>query len=88
MSLMSMSHEAGVQKLLDIAATANLPTRERLKILNAVEDILQGKAEYEERIQELEEQLLRNPSFPGDFVGWLDDDFTLPDDDDSDDKDT
>lgn len=36
----------------------------------------------DERIEELEAQLYRNPAFPGDEVGWLPDDFDDEDDDD------
>jgi|GEM_PF-2223027 len=40
------------------------------------------ESEYDDIIREAEMRGIRNPSFPDDLVGWLDDDFTYPDDDD------
>ena len=40
-----------------------------------------GQKTYNDFIKELEMQLLRNPAFPGDLVGWLDDDFDDEDED-------
>jgi len=56
--------------------------RARLELLDAAQNIMQGQSEYEDQLRELRELLYRNPSFPGDLVGWLDDDFDLPDDED------
>lgn len=43
-----------------------------------------GHAEYEDQLRELRELLYRNPAFPNDLVGWLDDDFGFPDEEDED----
>ena len=74
MSLLNQTHEDGIQKLLDLAKDSKLPIEKRRSILDAVDDILEGKRQYDERIRELEELLYRNPSFPGDMIGWWDDD--------------
>lgn len=71
--MMNLPYEDGIQKLFDIARDANLPTATRLEILSAIQDIMAGKARYDERIQELEMQLFRNPSFPEDLIGYWDD---------------
>jgi hypothetical protein len=78
--MMNLHHEDGVQKLLDIVGNTSIATRVRIEVLEALQDILAGKVAYDERIQELEMTLLRNPSFPDDLIGYWDDDF--PDDED------
>jgi hypothetical protein len=83
MSLLSTNHEKGIQRILDIAKNPHVPTATRMKLLRAVDDILKGKREYDERIRELEELVYRNPSFPGDMMGFWDDD---KDDDDEDEE--
>ncbi|MBZ0285552.1 MAG: hypothetical protein K8L97_32780 [Anaerolineae bacterium] len=43
--------------------------------LQGLLDLLdRGVTEYEDAIADLEAQLIRNPAFRGDMVGWLDDD--------------
>lgn len=38
-----------------------------------------SEEEINAMIRDAEMQGIRNPAFPDDLVGWLDDDFTLPD---------
>jgi hypothetical protein len=48
-----------------------------------------AEEEIEDMIRDAEMQGIRNPAFPDDLVGWLDDDFDPPDkktDEDEDDK--
>jgi hypothetical protein len=40
----------------------------------------EAEDEFNEMITDAQMQGLRNPAFPGDLVGWLDDDFSLPED--------
>ncbi len=39
-------------------------------------------------IEDMNEMYLRNSSFPGDLIGWLDDDFTYDEQDDEDEEST
>ncbi len=50
---------------------------------DALDQIDRGIYSYEQWIQDAKMIGVRNPSFDGDMVGWLDDDF---DDDDDEDK--
>ncbi len=63
--------------------------QQRLKDIR--DDLLFGKLEYEDLLLDAELRGIRNPSFPGDLIGWLDDDFGLgiygiEEDDDEDDN--
>jgi hypothetical protein len=46
----------------------------------------EAEEEIEDMIRDAEMQGIRNPAFPDDLVGWLDDDFDPPDKDDEDKK--
>lgn len=76
--------ENAIQRILDAASKQDLPSDVRINLLRAANEVMNGQSEYEEQLQELRELLYRNPSFPGDLIGWLDDDFDLPDDEDED----
>ncbi|MEM6530739.1 MAG: hypothetical protein AAF653_20745 [Chloroflexota bacterium] len=61
-------------------------TKKRLqKIYHKLKDV---ETEIEYYVEDMNEMYLRNSSFPGDLIGWLDDDFTYdePDDEDSDEQ--
>ena len=47
---------------------------------------LNAEDTYEDLIQELKDLMIRNPAFPGDMIGWLDDDFDKDEDDEDDDS--
>ena len=83
---MNTNHEEGLQELFDLAKDANMTPRMRRQLLKGIDKLIKGQIGYLDRIMELEELLYRNPAFPGDLVGWLDDDFDLPDDDEDDDE--
>ncbi len=82
---MNFAHEDGIQQLLDLVRNRDMPQHFRKRLLSAIDQLHHGTREYENRIRELEEILNRNPAFPNDLVGWLDDDFDLPDDEDEED---
>jgi hypothetical protein len=46
----------------------------------------EAEEEIDEIVRDAEMQGIRNPAFPDDLVGWLDDDFDPPDKDDEDKK--
>lgn len=63
--------------------TKNEYYRERLKgIYDMIKNLEQ---EIDLYIEDMNEMYLRNSAFPGDLIGWLDDDFTY--DDEADDND-
>jgi len=49
-------------------------------------DLLYHESTIDDAIWEAKQKSLRNPAFPDDLVGWLDDDFDLPDDEDEEDE--
>jgi hypothetical protein len=40
----------------------------------------EAEDDFNEMITDAQMEGIRNPAFPGDLVGWLDDDFSLPED--------
>jgi|GEM_PF-2507235 len=78
---MNSKIETALQRLRDVIFRKDLPPDIRRTLFKAVDEIFHGQAEYEDQLQELRERIFRNPAFPDDLVGWLDDDFDLPDDD-------
>lgn len=54
--------------------------RDRYRRLYGIVKGLEESMELD--FEELQNMLIRNGAYPGDMVGWLDDDFTLDDDDD------
>lgn len=81
---MNSNHEEGLQELFDLAKSENMTPRMRRQLLHGIDKLIKGQIGYLDKIKELEELLSRNPAFPGDLVGWLDDDFDSPDDEDED----
>ena len=81
---MNTNYEEGLQRLFDLAKDSKMTLKMRRQLLRGVDQIIKGQIGYLDRIKELEELLYRNPAFPDDLVGWLDDDF---DDDDEDNED-
>ena len=63
----------------------NEEDRDRLRRLYGNVKGLEASMEID--FEELTQMLIRNSAFPGDMVGWLDDDFTYDDKDDDSDKD-
>jgi hypothetical protein len=63
-----------------------LSPEDRAYYLRFLKELEMLRLSYEDAIQEYEALLVRNPEFPGDFVGRPDDDFTdyngLDDEDD------
>lgn len=71
----------------------DIPPHHREFLDNLREELILGKAEVDDLIWDAELRGIRNPAFPGDLIGWLDDDFGLgiygiEEDDDEDDDDT
>jgi hypothetical protein len=60
--------------------------KKRDELRELIDDIDAGAYIYEKRLDDMEMWALRNPAFPGDMVGWLDDDLD-DEDDDKDDED-
>jgi len=81
---MNFAHEEGMQNLLDLIRNRQMPIHLRRQLLDAIDKLQHGQTQYEERIRDLEQLLLRNPAFPDDLVGWWNDDASYPDDDEED----
>ncbi len=55
----------------------DIPPHHREFLENLHEDLMMGKSEIDELLWDAELRGIRNPAFPGDLIGWLDDDFGL-----------
>lgn len=54
----------------------------RAKLGDIYNDLKELEQSIDLHIEDMNQMYLRNSAFPGDMVGWLDDDFTYDDDDD------
>jgi hypothetical protein len=72
-----------LERLKDRMNDPRTPPKARHLFQSLYTDALHAQEEYQHRLQELEERLLRNPEFWGDEIGrWLDDWVDDPDPDD------
>ena len=58
----------------------NLPQEQRLWFSNLYDRLQNHETSVDDAIWEAKQIGVRNPAFPDDLVGWLDDDFDYPDD--------
>lgn len=79
---MSRKLEMLIQMLEDLVNDPTATDEERHIFNQLLNQATAAQREIDDILLDLKTLLYRNPSFPGDMVGWLDDDF---DDDDADD---
>lgn len=70
-----------IRKLKELAADKSLTPDQRADLLDILDDLFDAKITLQEAHDRLMLDSIRNPSFIGDMVGWLDDDFDDDDDD-------
>jgi hypothetical protein len=67
--------ENALLRLRELYQDNRLPPVLRQHLYQTLHDVETGAIEMEDHVRELEELLLRNPAFPGDIIGWWDDDY-------------
>jgi hypothetical protein len=75
--------EIALQNLYDLAQDPRLSASARRQIYNALRRLEAGVGDMEQEVLDLKMQLLRNPSFPDDLMGYWDDDVADDDEDDT-----
>ncbi len=69
--------DTAIKKIIKWLETNQLNADQREKLEDILDDLTTGKMEYEDLLLDAELRGIRNPAFPGDLIGWLDDDFGL-----------
>jgi hypothetical protein len=69
--------DTAIRKITEWLEEGTLSEDDRRRLQNIQDNLLLGKLEYEDLLLDAELRGIRNPSFPGDLIGWLDDDFGL-----------